>query len=303
MQQRWWLNLALLLLIIILGGIVYYTLEQEKKAKTPPLTNLTTAAVTDISIERASAETIQLLKDDDNVWHLIAPFTLPANQFRVERLLEVLTTSDYQVLEGDNINLATLKLDPPLVSIRFDQLTLDFGDSTPMNDGKRYLLMKQKVYLFTDTLFYSLNEEATQFVSRSPLGEKSKIVELQLPDYHLMQVENQWQLASSKHVNTEIDTSAKTLEKLVEKWQNLQSFNVERYQADSESKIDDETDEVEKTVTIQLQRQPQPIKFILLTTAPDFILARPDQGVQYQLPSREVDQLLHLPTAPKLSTK
>jgi hypothetical protein len=54
------------------------------------------------------------------------------------------------------------------------------------------------------------------------------------------------QLASSKHLSTEIDTSAKTLEKLVEKWQNLQSFNVERYQADSESKIDDETDEVEK---------------------------------------------------------
>jgi hypothetical protein len=68
-----------------------------------------------------------------------------------------------------------------------------------MNDGKRYLLMKQKVYLFTDTLFYSLNEEATQFVSRSPLGEKSKIVELQLPDYHLMQVEKpmcNWQAAN-----------------------------------------------------------------------------------------------------------
>ena len=302
MQQRWWLNLTLLLLIIILGGIVYYTLEQEKKAKTPPLTDITTAAVTDISIERASAEAIQLIKDDNNIWHLTAPFTLPANQFRIERLLEILTTSDYQALEGEQINLATLKLDPPLVSVRFNQLTLGFGDSTPMNDGKRYLLMKQKVYLFADTLFYSLNEETTQFVSRSPLGDKPKIVELQLPDYHLVQVENQWQLASSKHSSTEIDTSAKALEKLVEKWQNLQSFNVERYKADSESKTGDKTDEVEKTVTIQLQGQPQPIQFILLTTAPDFILARPDQGVQYQLPSREIDQLLQLPTATKDST-
>jgi len=291
MQQRWWLNFALLLLILILGGIVYYTLEKEKNAQTPPLTELTAEVVTKISIERASAEAIQLFKDDDNIWHLTVPFSLPANQFRVEQLLEILTHSDHQLLEGDNINLAKLKLDPPLVTLRFNQLAVAFGDRTPMNDGKRYLLMKQKVYLLPDTFFYSLNEEATQFVSRSPLGDSPKITELQLPDYHLMQVENQWQLASSKHSNTEIDSRAEALEKLATKWQEIQAFNVEKYQANADTDAD-----TEKTIVIQLQGQLQPIRFLLLTTTPDFILARPDQGIQYQLPNREVDQLLHLPT-------
>lgn len=299
MQQRWWLNFALLLLIIILGGIVYYTLEQEKNAQTPPLTDLTAETVANISIERASTEAIEFIKDDNNAWHLTAPFTLPANQFRIEQLLEILTTSDYQVLDSDEINLATLKLDPPLVSIRFNQLTVAFGDPTPMNDGKRYLLMKQKVYLLADTFFYSLSEEATQFVSRSPLGDAPKITELQLPDYHLMQVENQWQLASSKHSSTEIDTSAEALEKFVEKWQQIQAFNVEKYQPISDSWPETDVDKTKKTITIQLVGQPQPIQFILLTTAPNFMLARPDQGVQYQLPSREIDKLLHLPTVPE----
>jgi len=289
MRQRWLLNIALLGAVLILGTLVY-TLEQKEPAELPKLTTLEADKVQNIRIERADAEPISLLKDNLGLWQVTAPFKLPANSFRVERLLKILAERNYQKLEADNLNLAEFKLEPPLASIKFDQLTVAYGDNSPMNDGKRYLLVNQNVYLVTDTVYHSIIDDALVFANLSPLGNNSKITELKMPDYHLVLKEGQWMLLSSTFSTEEIDTSKDKLNALIENWQNASAYKVQRYDA-KEAAIG--------KIEITLLGKEQPRHLTIVTKSPNLVLAWPAKGVQYQFTANQVNKLLHLPTKNK----
>jgi hypothetical protein len=290
MQSRWLINLILVVIILVLGAVALYTLEQEKKrAYLPELTGLTAELVRTITIERAGKETIKLARDDQGNWQLTTPFTLPANHFRVEQLLKILSEHHYNQIEDKQLKLADLQLEPPLATLTFDQLQIALGDKSPMNDGQRYIKINQNVYLITDTLFYSVNDDAVSWVSLSLLGEQPKIIDLKIPDYHLISKEKQWVL-DSKVAVAEINTSQDAINTLISNWQELQAFNVERYQPASASQGE---------IAITLAGETQPIKFELISTAPHFVVARPEKGLQYQLPKTQVERLLHLPTKSK----
>jgi hypothetical protein len=292
MQSRWLINLLLVVIILVLGVVVWYTLEQEhKRAQLPELTALTAEQVRTITIDRTNQEAIKLVKDDHGNWQLTTPFTLPANHFRVEQLLKILSEHNYKSLEDQPVKLADLQLDPPLATLIFDQVKIALGDKSPMNDGQRYIQINQNIYLISDTLFYSVNDDAVSWVSLSLLGEQPQIVELKIPDYHLVLKEKQWVL-DSQVATAEIDTGPDALNALISNWQNLQAFNVEHYQATSTS---------QGTIAITLAGATPPINFELISTTPHFVVARPEKKVQYQLPKTQVDSLLHLPTKNKES--
>lgn len=290
MQQRWLINLLLVIIIFILGAVALYTLEQEKKrAQLPELTGLTAQHIQTITLERANQESIKLVKDDKGNWQLTTPFTLPANYFRVEQLLKILSEHHYKLVEDNSLKLADLKLEPPLATLTFDQLKIALGDKSPLNDGQRYIKINQQIYLITDTLFYLVNDDAVSWVSLSLIGEQPKIIDLKIPDYHLVQKEKQWILDSQISAE-EIDTGQDALNTLISSWQDLQAFNVERYQS---------TSATQGAIEITLAGETQPLHFNLISTTPNFIIARPDKGVQYQLPKTQVDRLLHLPPKDK----
>jgi hypothetical protein len=294
MQQRWLINLVLLIVVLILSLVVVYTLKQEEKAKAPllPLTELKAETVKNIAIERQNTATIKLTKTELGKWQLTTPFDLPANNFRVERLLELLAERDYQKLDKTQVKLAELKLDSPLATVTFEQLRIAFGDASPMRDGKRYLLVDQQPYLISDTWFYTLSEEATQFVNLAPFGETPKIIELQLPDYHLIFQNNKWNLLAAATDTS--NTGPDALNALIEQWQNLQAFNVSP---------NDDNGKNEGEVTVTVQGEAQPLHFIIRSIAPDFTLARPDKGVQYQLSGNQGNKLLKLPSKPQETAK
>lgn len=287
MHQRWLLNLALLGFIVILGGLVFYTVEQDKQDELPNLTDLEADQVQTIRIERTETkDAIELSKDTQGFWQVTAPFQLPANSFRIEQLLEILTQRDYKSVNPAELNLAEVKLEPPLISIRFNQLTLALGDTAPIQYGKRYAKINQKVYLLADTIYYSLTEKALAFASLSPLGNNPKITELKIPNYHLTLTEGQWTLTSSTFTPEEVDTSQDALNTLITNWQSTQAFQIDAY----------DNKPAQGEIEITLEAHEQPWHFILVSTTPELVLARPDKGVQYQLPLSQVERLLHLPT-------
>jgi hypothetical protein len=288
MRQRWLVNIALLLVIVVLGGLVFYTLEQDKKPESPKLTDL--EVVQNIHIERADKDAISLMKDALGIWQMTAPFNLPARGFRIERLLQILSARDYKQLEGE-LNLAELKLDPPLASIKFDQLTIAFGDNSPIGYGQRYVQVNQKVYLLTDDIYDLLNGDALAFASLSPLGDNPKITELKMPDYHLILKEGKWGLTST-FSSDERDTSADAISALIDNWQHASAINVERYDAASEAQGE-----------IDITLSEQALHFRIVSTTPDLVLARPEKGVQYKFYVNQVDKLLHLPTKSKVGDK
>ncbi len=289
MRQRWLQNLILLGVVLVLGALVFYTTEKDKSTELPKLTEIETDKVQNIRIERAGKGPISLIKDAGGVWQMTAPFNLPANSFQVDRLLQILSEREYKPVEADNLNLAELKLEPPLASLKFDQVIVAFGDSSPLGYGQRYVQVNNKVYLLSDTLYYTVIGDVLKFVSLSPLGDNPKITALKIPDYHLVLKEDKWTLTSTVS-SDDIDTSADALSSLIDNWQKASAYKVELY--DTKSIAEGEID-------ITLQGQEQPLHFIIVSKAPDLVLARQAKSVQYQLSVTQIDKLLHLPTKPK----
>jgi hypothetical protein len=292
MRKRWLLNLTLLGIILVLVALVIYTNEQQKPTEQPKLTDLEAGKVQNIRIERADKAPISLMKDALGFWQMTAPFNLPANTYQVERLLQTLSARDYKSLEADNLNLADFKLSPPLATVKFDQLTVAFGDNSPLEDGQRYVRVNQKIYLLTDTLYYLLSSDALTFANRSLLGNNPKITELKMPDYHLLLKEDKWTVTTALP-SDEIDTSQDALNALIDRWQHASAYDIERYDANSQTQGE---------IAITLLGQEQPLHLTIVSKTPDLVLARPEKGVQYKLSVIQVDKLLHLPTEPK-STK
>ncbi len=291
MRQRWLLNIALLGAVLILATLVY-TLEQKEPVESPKLTDLETAKVQNIQIKHADADPISLIKDDSGNWQITAPLQLPAADFQVKLLLKILTEQNYQKLETDNLNLAEFKLKPPLASVKFDQLSVAFGDSSPMNDGKRYVLINQNVYLVNDTVYRSLTGDALTFASLALLGNNAKITELKMPDYHLILQDGKWELTSTFSTD-EIDGNQDAINALIDNWQNASAYKVERYNG--------EASDLEQ-VNVTLLGQEQSLHFAIVQKSSNLVLARPDKRVQYQLVINQVGKLLHLPTKSAGST-
>ena len=289
MGKRWLINLVLLCIIVILGGFVYYTTEQEKSNKQlTKLTKLDQNKVQLIRIERADKTRISLMKDKSKIWQMLTPFQLPANMIYINRLLQILSERQYKKLDVSKQSLAELKLDPPLAKVIFNQFAISFGDSSPMRDQKRYILIDDEVYLVTDNFYNSLTQNATSFVSLAPLGLNSKITELKLPDYHLIFKEKQWILISSKFSDKEVETNQDALAGLIDQWQRLQAFKVETYDVKTESQGE---------IEVHLVGKDHPLSFTILASKPDLILAHRDKNVLYKIDNSQIDKLLQLPTA------
>jgi hypothetical protein len=287
MRTRWLLNLTLLGIILVLGLLAIYEPGLKKPIELPKLTDLEADQIKHLRLARQK-DTLDFDKDAQGNWQITAPLNLPANDFRIKSLLKILAVRDYQQLTTKDLKLADLKLESPEIRLSFDQLTLAFGDSSPMNDGKRYVQLSSKpdlVFLLHDDLYYSLTDEPLSFVNLAPLGEKPKLTELQLPDYHLVLQKGTWTLTSP--VSDKINSSTDALNALIDNWQHLQAFKVQNY---------DKTATVLGDIKVTLEGQQQPLHFTIQGRTTDLILARPDKGVQYRVSARQIDDLLQLPT-------
>ncbi|MDM8568712.1 DUF4340 domain-containing protein [Thiotrichales bacterium HSG1] len=279
MNKRWLMNIILLIIVVILGALVFYTIDRNKQVELPKLTDLNQAQT--IHIERLDKEPITLLKKTNDLWQITTPFDLPANKFQVENLLQILSLRDYKKITSSN--LAEFKLDSPLATIKFDQLTVEFGDSSPINH-QRYIKVDDNIYLLRDSWYYYLTGDALAFASFSLLGDKPKITELEMPNYHLKLQDTKWALKSGQP-SAEIDTSIDALGALIDNWQHASAYDVKPY---------DKTISKEQ-IKVTLLGQPQPLNFFILSKSPDLILARPEKNVQYKLSKTQLEKLLQLP--------
>jgi len=283
MQKRWLINIILLVVVIVLGLLVFYTLEQNKPIIESKLTDLDSKTVQSIHIERLNENPITLQKDSADFWQITAPIELPANDFQTENLLRILALREYTKIASSN--LAEFKLDKPLATIKFDQLTVAFGDSSPLNH-QRYMQIGDNVYLIRDAWYYYLTGDALAFASLSLLGNNPKITELEMPDYHLKLQNTKWTLDST-FTSTDIDNSTDALSALIDNWQHASAYDVKTY-------VDEDITDKEQ-IKITLLGQSQPLLFIIMSKSPDLVLARPEKGVQYHLSGTQNDSLLQLP--------
>lgn len=280
-KQRWFINSVLLISIGFLSLIVFFTQNSEQNpAELPPLTNSSPEQVQQIRIERLEKEPIEFTKKQEGRWFMTKPLDLPANTFRVQQLLELLTTRHYQ--EVTSLPLTDLNLDVPLAKVHIDSLTFAFGASPVLDNTQRYVQLAQKTYLIENNLYPFLVGDPLTFASLYPLGENSKMTAMQLPNYQFsLLADGAWDITTTLE---NIDKRPDTVNRFIENWQNLQAFEVQNYV--------ENTSEGEITITLSEQS----FTFHIVNQPPNFILARPDKGIQYLFSIQQADKLLHLPT-------
>jgi hypothetical protein len=281
MSTRTLLNLVLLLAAIGLALLAYFK-PGVKPAETPrPITTgLAPEAAGSITVERLNRDPLTFGKRDGR-WFLLADTReLPAADFQVRALLRLLEATATRHYPAASLDLASLGLEPPQARVLLDGVEFRFG-ATDALENQRYVQAGETVYLVDDQYQHLLNADWTNFLSRQLLEGRGAITRLELPDMTLDYADDgRWRLDPERE-----GVSADALQTLVDAWQNAAALLARRYE-------DGATGE---TVTVHTRDSDEPLVLRIVSRTPDLVLARPDWGIQYQLPGSEADSLFTLP--------
>lgn len=279
MSKRNLLNVVLLIVIIGLISLVVFK-PGKKSAITPPtLTNLNAQDIQHILINKNNDKnTLELVKKN-NRWMMINPYELPANKFRIESLLKLLSAASLSQNNISNLNPNNFGLKNPLAVITFNKsIAIKFGHNKSLKHH-RYIQVDNVLHMIADTFYYQVATSTNSFISHDLLPEKSKIIQLTLPKFNLKQFEGRWELSNKSQV-----FSADVINKLIAEWQHSQAYDI---------KVKKSTPTIKPDIQIKTKNNKN-IRFKLRVTKNIFSLTNIDTGIEYILSADRKEKLLNL---------
>jgi hypothetical protein len=281
MSTRTLLNLVLLLAALGLALVAWFKPGVKPVEEPRPITTgLAPEQAGHITVVRLTRDPLTFSKRDGR-WFLLADNReLPAADFQVRALLRLLDTTATRHYPAGSLDLASLGLKPPQAHVTLDEVNFSFG-ATDALKSQRYVQVGDTVFLIDDQYQHLLNADWPNFVSRQMLEGRGAITRLELPDMTLAYADDgHWQLDPGQE-----GVSTDALQTLIENWQNATALLTRRY-------VDGTGGD---TVTVHTRGSDEPLVLRIVARSPDLILARPDWGIQYQLPGSEADSLFSLP--------
>lgn len=278
MNPRTLLNIGLLVLLVGLALLVMF----EPGIEPPPVPTTLTATsqddITHIRIDREQLAPLQLDRQQDG-WQVLSDQPIPANEFQVLSLLELVGTETKRSYSLDQLDLGKLALDPASAKVTFNnELTIEFGTTEPL-DGYRYVRVDDTVHLITDRYQHLIEADITTFIDHRLLREGSRITRLQLPQMTLAYSDDtHWSLTPE-----DPDVSADAIQELIDAWQHASAIWVRKY----------ETGSPEAQVQIKLEGTEDAIEFEIMARQPELVLARPNWNIQYHLTGESIDKLFN----------
>lgn len=274
MSRRFLINLGLLFCVI--GLAIFLTLDRDDEVvkQEITLTKIDPESIHVIYIERQGLDDIIFQKQDDH-WDMQSPFNLPANYSRIKVMLKLLQAHSYDHFSAADNDLTPFKLAVPTVSIILNDTRIAFGDTNPLEEKLRYVLIKDTVHIINDSLFHQLQTSATFFIDPKLIPPGATIKTIRLPELSIE--------------NTGDDTMTGAYHQIIKAWNRLESISVRKYE---------ETEPID-TIKLELTTG-EIIEFIIISDRPNLILARPDKGIQYHISNTVSDSLF--PTRPETET-
>ena len=280
MNKRLLLNLLMLIGVLVLIAVVVYKPGIDTPPENPPLTALDAGQITRMEIVRGEDDRLALERREDG-WWIVGDPALPADPTQVNSLLRLLDTRPARSYPASELELAQLQLDPAQTTLRLDATELRFGGTDPL-DNLRYVQLGDQVHLIQDNYQHILRGGQAQFASRKLLPEDAAITAIQLPDRRInKQADNGWSVEPAPE-----NLSADAAQKLIDAWTHASALWVRKLQEMPDT----------KPVIIELADGRQ-IRFELHQAEGEALLARPDLGLQYQLPEESAKPLLELELA------
>lgn len=270
MQSRFFINLALLVVVIALALIIFNS--DNGSGKTNPLTSLSKQEVTQIVITHRERK-VTIVKQGEH-WQLTQPVNIAANDFRVNNLLDILSTPSDANYDATSLMLADYKLDTPETRIRFNDTEIAFGITSQVNN-RRYVLLNNEVHLINDQFYPLISSQIGTLISQYLLPRDAAVTKLVLPEQTLTKTASGWQSS-----NTEIIPDK--LVETIEHWKNSQAFGVHNYYARKSL----------GSIEVTVEDQSELIKFEVTDIDPWLIIARPELDLEYHFNLEFYDRLL-----------
>ena len=274
MSKRWLVNVVLFVAIALLAIVLLLQPGIEKPVKKERISTIQDHEISRITIERGKAPTIVIERKTKDSWHLVKPHTGRANPFMVSGALRVIRAQSEQRLpEEASSNLDRYGLTSPKGQVLFDKHVLAFGDTNPVNN-LQYVLLDTQVHMIDHRYFQAVARNYTDFLSRQLIDPGLKPVKLRIPGMTLSVVNGSWQV-----IPAQAGLAADRIKQLADDWQHAQALYVKPY----------EKAPVKNWVTLwfapRMEGEKQKtLQVGIVSKAPELILYRPDEGLQYHFP-------------------
>lgn len=278
LSPRALLNLGLVIAVGVLVLLVMF--EPGKQADNPKTVSvLDKKTITHVLVHRDNQEDI-VLEKRDNTWHMTAPYQYPANEFRVDSLLQLASTESHAQYPVEQLDVAKYGLDKPraIVTLNHDQV-FSFGNTEPIQQ-RRYLRYNQTMHVVMDTFYYQVAAPADGFLDHAVLPGSKSISKLVLPKLTAELKDGKWSLTPAPK-----DFSADQITALIDGWRYAQALQVSRYTGKP----------VSTAIRIYREGEDKPVEFGLSTTANEIILVRNDLKLQFVISGDKRKDLLELP--------
>ena len=251
-------NLYLALAVVALGAIAGYTLLRPAE-RPAALVEVYPRTVSEIRIEHAELAPIRLRRDPD--WRMLSPLPLPADEVRIDALLEELRQCNPEPIEPAGAELQRYALDTPETVLHVDEHTIAFGSYTPL-DLRRYVLYMGHVYLIEDRVSALLQAQELFFARHDLLPA----------DFRLAAVVYFGTRYRLQGGGAGIGLPPDRAKRLAKAWRYARATLVSRLQERSGSEE-----------LVLENPNGEELRFLVFATDASFVLARADLGVRYHL--------------------
>lgn len=284
MKKRWLLNLLLLTLVVGIALFLHFRPQDEvQSAKDFEVSALKMADFTNAKVEFPAQAPVAFEKVD-GFWRMTAPYKSRADQMSVQRILSIIAARTKVKLPATD--LTKYGLDNPLLKLKLTDAgathEFAFGTYNPVTE-EQYVGFKDAVYLLPGSYSEAASTQPIELVDKRPLtvAEAKQIVGLDLGRLEQWEeirlnvdVDDQgkWQVSAPKAKPTQNEMN----EWLEFSWKQSQATSVEFYTPDRKATY--------PSFELKLKNGKK-VHFDKLQESPEYLLARPDEGIIYHFPN------------------
>ncbi|GMR18482.1 MAG: hypothetical protein BMS9Abin33_0897 [Gammaproteobacteria bacterium] len=278
MKNRWLINLVLVAVIASLAALVITKPGKKEEPVAPPLTPLKANDITRIQLDRPTRKSLLLIKVEKQ-WQLSRPIKARANRFNVSNLLRLAETKSEASFPADPAELEKYGLKKPQVKLLLNKTELQFGNKHPLKSS-RYVLFDNKVYLVPAHLLRMTKNPYTDFISGRLLEGSRPLKAIKFSKLKLTKKESGWSMTPEDK-----NLSADDINDYIEEWKHANALSVDRYSGKP----------VLETVHLEFvgaNNKEESLNLGILAYAPEFILYRRDENLEYRFPEETGKRLL-----------
>lgn len=275
MRRRSLLNL--LLVVVVAGLVALLVLDRETQVVSRPITNLTRAAIERVELRFPGAASIVLVRRDHG-WWLTEPVTARADGPTVAQILRLAEADSQQTRAADAVDAGAVGLDPPVVTVGFNQApAIALGDAAALARN-RYARIGDTVYLIDEPNMRALDAAYANLVGRDLVPDEANIIKLQLPTATLTRsATGGWAVAPNS-----ADRGADAAQATIDAWRFARALWTKP--------AGDEPAQGRVTIHTQDGR----IIYEVVAREPQLILRRPDLGVVFHVAANQGAPLLDM---------